>query len=349
MDIPTHTLGLHRRHRVLSGHELLDAEFVHTIAPTQDALLPFAVLFVFLALPKHHALSAWLLLVDRRMFSSLALGGGGVRGGLHVGALVALERVRGNLQFQDGIYGCSVGSILATAVAFNLTSQQIQTMFDTYFDLQRFVPPLRLTSLTDLSVKKGLFSMDMLESTLIEAFQSQAIDLRNKLISDAPQPLYIVASNMTTYTTTVFSGTVPILDAIKCSSCLPMVFAPQILYNQVYLDGGILIDSLESIAPTDCLTLHISAPRETIFPNELSDMTLTSYLHRVYRGMRTKPPTRNMLWLHNSTIGLLQELTPADKALLVEQGTSQTLAFLAKRFPQEFEKSVDTSLSVKLR
>lgn len=282
------------------------------------------------------------------MFSSLALGGGGVRGGLHVGALLALERVRGSLQFPDGIYGCSVGSILATAVAFNLNAQQIRTMFDTYFDLHRFVPQLRLTSLADLSVKKGLFSMDMLEATIVEAFQSQSIDLRNKLISDAPQPLYIVASNMTSHTTTVFSGTVPILEAIKCSSCLPVVFTPQILYNQVYLDGGILMDSLASVAPPECLTLHISAPSETIFPGELQDMTLATYLHRVYRGMRTKAPSRNMLWLNNSTISILQELSPAEKASLVDEGYSQTLAFLAKRFPKELEKSIDSSLPVKL-
>ena len=282
------------------------------------------------------------------MYSSLALGGGGVRGGLHVGALLALERVRGNLHFPEGIYGCSVGSILATAIAFNLNATQIRTMFDTYFDLPRFVPQLRLSSLTDLSAKKGLFSMDMLESTLIEAFQSQSIDLRNKVIADASQPLYIVASNMTSHTTTVFSGTVPVLDAIKCSSCLPLVFVPQILYNQVYLDGGVLMDSLSGIAPPDCLTLYISSPSETIFPSELVDMTLATYLHRVYRGMRNKPPTRNTLWLQNTTIGILQDLTPADKTVLVEEGTSQTLAFLSKRFPKELDKTVGSSGTAKL-
>lgn len=282
------------------------------------------------------------------MFSSLALGGGGVRGGLHVGALMALERIRGSLQFPQGIYGCSVGSILATAVAFNLNATQIRTMFETYFDLQRFVPQLRLSSLTDLSAKKGLFSMDMLESTIVEAFQSQSVDLRTKRISDAPQPLYIVASNMTSHTTTIFSGTVPVLDAIKCSSCLPIVFTPQVLYNQVYLDGGVLLDSMTTVTPQDCLTLHISSPSETIFPSELADMTLATYLHRVYRGMRNKPPTRNTLWLYNNTVSILQELTPAEKTLLVDEGYSQTLAFLSKRLPKELDQSISSAGSTKL-
>ncbi len=273
------------------------------------------------------------------MFSSLALGGGGVRGGLHVGALLGLEAARGTLHFPDGIYGCSVGSILATAVAFNLSASQIRTMFDTYFDLEKIIPPFRLSSFMELPTTKGLVSMDLLETTIVDAFQSQSIDLRGKTIRDAPQPLYIVASNMTTQTTTIFAGQVPILDAIKCSSCLPIVFPPQILYNQVYLDGGVLMDSLGAIVPPECLVLHISSPSECLFPNDIADVSLATYLHRVYRGMRNRPMTRNTLWLNNDTIGLLQTITQEDKDRLVDEGLSQTRAFLSKRFPKKLEKS----------
>lgn len=271
------------------------------------------------------------------MFPSLALGGGGVRGGLHVGALAAIEKVRGNLQFPDGIYGCSVGSILATAVAFNLTSTQIHTMFIEYFDLEKFVPQIRLSSFTDLMSKKGMFSMDTLESTLIQAFKSQDIDIQNKTIQEAPQKLYIVASNMTTQNVTMFSGNVRILDAIKCSSCLPVVFEPQILYNQVYLDGGIFVDSLAGIVPENSLILHISAPAENIYPNEIANITIPTFLHRVYRNMRVKSFNKNLVWLQNNTIGILQELKPEDKQLLYDQGYSQTIAFLTKRSAEELK------------
>jgi hypothetical protein len=142
---------------------------------------------------------------------------------------------------------------------------------------------------------------------------------------------------MTTQNVTVFSGNVRILDAIKCSSCLPIVFEPQVLYNQVYLDGGIFVDALSSITPENTLVLHISAPAERIFPGELESMTIPIFLHRVYRNMRTKPSGKNVIWLQNTTIGILQELKPEDKALLYEQGYSQTLAFLTKRTSQELK------------
>ncbi len=271
------------------------------------------------------------------MFPSLALGGGGVRGGLHVGALAAIEKVRGNLTFPDGIYGCSVGSILATAVAFNLTSTQIHNMFVGHFHLENFIPQIRLSSFSNLMAKKGLFTMDMLESTLVEAFKSQNIDIKEKTIADAPQKLYIVASNMTTQNITVFSGSVRILDAIKCSSCLPLIFEPQVLYNQIYLDGGVFVDSLVNVVADSTLVLHISAPAENVFPQELGDMPIPTFIHRVYRNMRSKPVSRNLIWLQNTSIGLLQQLSDQDKQQLYDEGYSQTLAFFAKRSAKELQ------------
>ena len=271
------------------------------------------------------------------MFTSIAFGGGGVRGGLHVGALRALEERQGSLQFPKGIYGCSVGSIIATAVAFNMKFAQIREMFDTHFDLDKFVPPLRLSCFAELSDRKGLFSMDLLGDTILKAFASQNVDLRGKTIGDAPQPLYIVASNMTTQSTTIFGKTVGVLDAIKCSSCLPIIYSPQILGNNVYMDGGILLDALSNLVPADGLVLHISEPSQAITPTQLAELSIPLFLHRIYRSTRGKPVEANTLSLYNTTIGLLHDITQKDKEFLCQEGYSQTLAFLAKRFPKELK------------
>lgn len=270
-------------------------------------------------------------------FRSLALGGGGARGGLHVGALQAIEEIRGNLTFSDGIYGCSVGSILATAIAFDLSSSQIKTMFNTYFELEKMLPPLRLSSITDFTRTKGLFSMDMLEDTLIQAFNSQKIDIREKLIEDTPQKLYIIASNMTTKRPTLLTGKVPLLEAIKCSSCLPLVFAPRVLYNQVYLDGGLYVDSLSNVVPRDCLILHISEQSQHIYPNMIESISTAALIHTIYRTIREQTRTPNTCWLQNSTVGILQQLSEEDKETMVKEGYLQTAAFLAKRLTQELK------------
>ena len=272
------------------------------------------------------------------MFTSVAFGGGGVRGGLHIGALAALEKYRGNLDFPAGVYGCSIGSIIATAVAFGLRSTHLREIFDNQFnDISNVIPNLRLTHVGDLTSQKGLFSMDMLETAVVSAFDAHGVDLRNKVISDAPQKLHIVAANMTTQTTTVFTGQVPILDAIKSSCCLPFVFHPQVIYNHVYLDGGLFVDNLASIVPEDCLVFHISPTSDKIYASELESMPLSKFLYSVYRSMRTSRPAPNMVWLENDTVGLLQKLTPEDRQLLYDQGYEGTSRFLSKRLLQKGE------------
>lgn len=272
------------------------------------------------------------------MFTSVAFGGGGVRGGLHIGALAALESVRGNLVFSDGVYGCSIGSIVATAVAFGLKASHLKHIFDNQFsDIAHVMPSLRLTHVADATKQKGLFSMDMLETAIVSAFDAHGVDLRTKTIADAPQKLYIVAANMTLQKTTIFTGNVPILAAIKCSCCLPFIFHPQVLYNHVYLDGGLFVDNLASIVPPTCLVLHISPTSDKMYVSDLESMPLSRFFYCVYRSMRSAPPHSNMVCLENDTVGLLQKLTPEDRDLLYDQGYQGTLRFLTKRLGQKGE------------
>jgi hypothetical protein len=273
------------------------------------------------------------------MFRGLALGGGGVRAGLHVGALRAIEAHRGSLVFPDGIWGCSAGAVLATAVAFKLSAAQIAGLYHDHMDVSSVIPTPKLSALADLVTSKGMFTMDVYEHAIVTAFKTHGIDLTDMVIADAPQPLYIVAANLTTHNPTVFTKQVRILDAIKCSSCLPLFFQPQVLYNHVYLDGGLFVDCLSSLVPSDCLVLHISDPGEKLYASELETIPLMTYLHRIYRSMRKAPTEPNVLWLQNSTIGILQDVSEAEKAALDRSGESQTLAFLSKRAPQEVQKS----------
>lgn len=270
------------------------------------------------------------------MFKSVAFGGGGVRGGLLVGGIGALETLQG-LTFPNGIYGCSVGSIVATAVAFQLSAAQIKTMFEDHFDLDKVIPSIRLTHLTDLTAKKGLFTMDLLEDTLVKSFDSFGIDLRSKQISDAPQKLYMLASNLTTHKPTLLTGNIPLLTAIKCSCCLPFVFQPQVLFNQVYVDGGLFTENLETIVPKETLVFHIGPMAETLLASELETLPFPSYAYRIYRSMRTVRPGSNVVWLQNNRISILQELTAEDKQELYKQGYSTTFRFLSKRLSQKVE------------
>lgn len=254
-----------------------------------------------------------------------------------VGGLAAYEKLVGPLVFPNGVYGCSIGSILATAIAFQLNATQIKTIFDDHFDLDNILPPVRLTNVVESVSTKGLFSMEMLEQTIVKAFEQQGISLRGKMMNETPQKLYIVASNMTTQKPTLLTGEVPILEAIKCSCCLPFVFRPQILFHQIYLDGGLFLDNIESIAPKDALVFHIGPMSETLFEKELDTMPISTYAYKIYRAMRKTHIGPNVVWLQNESIGLLHDLKAEDKKVLFDSGYSDTSRFLTKRLSQKLE------------
>lgn len=283
------------------------------------------------------------------MFRGIALGGGGVRAGLQVGALKTLEATWGTLEVPDGYWGCSAGAVVATGLAFKLTAAQLEHLFHTRLQLSSVLPPLRLSSFADLSATKGLFPMDRYETELIETFKDYGIDLTTKRIEDAPLPLRIVATNLTTQSTTVFTGQVRILDALRCSACIPLVFHPQVLYNNLYVDGGVSVDCLDMIVPDDCLVLHISERPASLYPSHLAEMDLSSFLYTIYRTSRGRPLSPSVLWLRNSTVSVLQDLTPAEKESLIEEGASQTRAFLSKRLAKERKDVTNGTLPTVVR
>lgn len=270
------------------------------------------------------------------MFPALALGGGGARGFLLVGALRELAKHH-SLDFPKGIYGCSVGSILATALAYRIPMPKIETLFRSV-DISTLTPPVRLATLLDATKSKGLHSMDTFESVLLDRFQSAGVDLSTASLADAPQPLHIVASNLTRCTPTLFEGSVRILDAIKASCAIPGFFHPQRIYDSVYVDGGLYVPSIIDILPLElrdtALILNLSRPRRGIKPDELDTMTPWGYMYRMYQTnveyrMRISL-SPNSVWLQNEQVGSMDTLTDEQKEQLLTAGSRQFASFLSK-------------------
>ena len=96
-----------------------------------------------------------------------------MRGALHLGGLRAILEFQDTLTFPDGIYGYSIGSIIATALAFNMPLHQIQEMVDDCMNLDAIVKHAKLSMFTDLIQKCGLLSMDEVERSVTRAFLAQ--------------------------------------------------------------------------------------------------------------------------------------------------------------------------------
>jgi hypothetical protein len=215
-------------------------------------------------------------------FRKLALGAGGIKGILHIGALQELQKHQ-PLQFPHGIYGCSIGSIIATYISFNIPiNDHTIELTKKYLSIEKIIPKPSFQDIKNAFSEKGLFSMDMFEQNITEMFLEVGISLENKTIGDAHQPLYIIASNITKGVPTIFSKDVPILDALKCSCCLPGVFKPQNLYGQLYVDGGVLVPCISWIQP-DALTFSLTKQViSKLTPETISSISPLDYMKDMY-------------------------------------------------------------------
>jgi hypothetical protein len=189
--------------------------------------------------------------------------------------------------------------------------------------------------------KKGLFTMDLMEELFLTIFDAANIDLRGKLISDAPQKLYILSSNITTQRPTLLTGNIPVMAALKASCCLPFIFHPQVIHNQLYLDGGVYAENMYDIVPKGTLVIDIAHIKQPIFPSTLESLSIFDMIRTLWAGLRSIRVHVDALNLSIDGIHLLDELKDEDKTRMIDAGYSQALRFLAKRFPKKVQDVIN--------
>ena len=217
-------------------------------------------------------------------FRIIGLGGGGMKGILHIGALKELSKHQ-SLEFPGGVYGCSIGSILATYLAFKLPLDPIVPFIQQNSSLDSAIPKFSLTQIPRALSTKGLYSMDILEKRILELFDSQNVDIRKKKLGDALMPLHIISTNITKGCATVFSKDISILDAIKSSCCIPGLFQPYELYGQLYIDGSHMYPCIAPLVPKGPQTLVLTLSKQRrgkLTPSLVESMSPLEYTAELY-------------------------------------------------------------------
>ena len=208
---------------------------------------------------------------------ALALGGGGVIGGMYeVGALAALEeRLPVDARAFDVYVGCSAGSVVASLLANGVRASEIYKVLDldlpdplnfrrqavfapdsfrraaTRFGrmmwafgknamtgLRGSIPDMLARAEPDLPA--GFFSLLALERFMREGFAARGL---NNSFSDLKRTLLIPAVDLDRAERVVFGQgalrDVPISRAIAASSAIPGFFEPYAIDGRDYVDGGV--------------------------------------------------------------------------------------------------------------
>jgi len=150
----------------------------------------------------------------------IVLSGGGIRGIAHLGVLKAL--INAGVKFSH-ISGTSAGSIVGAFYAAGIDPEEALEIF-IKTSLLRFIRPavgsLGLIGIEHTSqLLKAYFPDDSMESLKI--------------------PLTIAVTNFSEAKLEYITKG-PIIKAIQASCCLPGIFRPIMIGDQMYMDGGIL-------------------------------------------------------------------------------------------------------------
>ncbi|MFY0592153.1 patatin-like phospholipase family protein [Roseivirga sp.] len=150
----------------------------------------------------------------------IALSGGGARGIAHLGVLKALEELGITIDF---ISGTSAGSIVGAFYANGFSPEEIMKIVSKTNLFQIVWPAFSW---------KGIFSMSRSEDAFRKHFKRDDF-------SATKIPLKIVATNLNTGEPQVFDEGV-LVKPMMASCCIPFVFDPININDQLYVDGGLV-------------------------------------------------------------------------------------------------------------
>lgn len=269
----------------------------------------------------------------QRIYSTLCLNGGGVKGAFQVGALRALDTSEIHTLFPKGVYGISVGAILGSLIAFKFPMADIERICrEMHVGLIMGKP--RLHTFSNLYSKLGLDSGERMHTFLKDVYARRGLDLDTLTIGDAAIPLKIIASDLTRCKSVTFNESVPVWDAIRASIALPLVLTPHILRGRMFVDGAVLCKNILKQVPVEeretSLVLMIGTP--------LTDKVVTNPVSYMMHVLHWSSAISELNWCtrkypHN-VCPLFDEGSPidmnADTSAMMDKGESLCRLFLSK-------------------
>ena len=208
----------------------------------------------------------------------LVLGGGGARGGAHVGVLKVLDELRVPV---DCVAGTSMGALVGATFAAGTPPERIEREITAInwaatigsegrralLPVQRKEAGITYSNNIEFSVHEGRLRGDsgLLASQHIESRLRLLIGeaRRTRDFDDLPLPFRAVATDLA-------SGSMVVLEkgdlarAMRASMAVPGVFAPVVVDGQVLTDGGLLrnlpVDVARSLCADVVIAVVLTAP-----------------------------------------------------------------------------------------
>lgn len=192
----------------------------------------------------------------------LALGGGATLGAAHIGVLKALDELSVNVHC---ITGTSIGAYIAALYAFGVSPSEIE-------DEIRGLDWLDISSFSFTKLAFGLLTNQKLGDSIKEM-------LGDVQVKDARIPLAVVATDIAQGKKVVLTDCA-VAQAVMASTCVPGIFAPVEIDDQILVDGGLVenvpIATLRELGADVTVGVDLSAKRSYREPEDLIDVLVNS-------------------------------------------------------------------------
>jgi NTE family protein len=181
-----------------------------------------------------------------KFIDTLIFGGGGIRGLSYIGALKYLYEIResGKLKIDiKEICGVSVGTIFGLFYILGCTISEMEHEI-----IEKDLSKLKKISFMNFWGNWGLDTGEniilWLESLLLRKLEKTKKLTFGELYSIIPIKFNVLAGNLNRYEFEEFNHVktpnVPVLDAIRMSIGIPIVFTKKVYNGDIILDGGII-------------------------------------------------------------------------------------------------------------
>lgn len=223
------------------------------------------------------------------MIKHLVLPGGGPTGFIDYGIIEHLEKNNFfNIKNIESIHSTSVGSLIACTLCFKLDwSYYRDFLICGHHDKTFYIDP---NNIMNILSAKSLVAEDCFKNHLNPFFLALDLDIETTTLKDFYEfnniTFNIYATKVNNISTICFNHiTHPdllLIDAMKASCAIPVIFKPLIYKNELYVDGGVLTNyplreclECEGVEPSEVLGInHIYKETNEIKNDELNNYNI---------------------------------------------------------------------------
>jgi NTE family protein len=247
--------------------------------------------------------------LDRRNIG-LALGGGAVLGGAHIGVLQALKEKQIRI---DYIAGTSIGALVSALYAFGVSCDEMRKM----------ALDLDWLDVSGLSFSK----FGILNNEKIGAMVRKLIG--DATFSQANIPLAINATDIGTGSKVILrSGSVA--KAVMASTAVPGVFIPVEIDGRKLVDGGVLenvpLTALQNMGAEYMIGVDLNASQKFEEPHNVIDVLINTVKTGLISATRLQTIKADLLM--EPDLSAYNLYNPAKIAEIIDKGYEEAKTFL---------------------